>query len=168
MVFCRQWPATFDSPVSWLTSTGKLFTMFPDLHCGLQTTANVSQHFNLSLMQSTWWVTRNVANCQWTPPTHLLEAFLVVCSHSCLRISMPSRCSSGCWPGTETERGLTSTTHLNRTCNTMADWLQEKIHLIWGVLCLRLGPVLLTLLRHVARISANGIAAFKESCSPIG
>ena len=31
-----------------------------------------------------------------------------------------------------------------------------------------LGPVLLTFLRHVARISANGIAAFKESCSPIG
>ena len=30
-----------------------------------------------------------------------------------------------------------------------------------------LGPVLLTLLRHVARISANGIAAFKESCAPI-
>ena len=30
------------------------------------------------------------------------------------------------------------------------------------------GPVLLTFLRHVARISANGIAAFKESCSPIG
>ena len=31
-----------------------------------------------------------------------------------------------------------------------------------------LGPVLLTFLRHVARISANGIAAFKESCAPIG
>ena len=31
-----------------------------------------------------------------------------------------------------------------------------------------LGPVLLTFLRHVARISANGIAAFKESCNPIG
>ena len=31
-----------------------------------------------------------------------------------------------------------------------------------------LGPVLLTFLRHVARISANGITAFKESCSPIG
>ena len=31
-----------------------------------------------------------------------------------------------------------------------------------------LGPVLLTFLRHVARISTNGIAAFKESCSPIG
>ena len=30
------------------------------------------------------------------------------------------------------------------------------------------GPVLLTFVRHVARISANGIAAFKESCSPIG
>ena len=30
------------------------------------------------------------------------------------------------------------------------------------------GPVLLTLLRHVAWISANGIAAFIESCSPIG
>ena len=30
------------------------------------------------------------------------------------------------------------------------------------------GPVLLTFLRHVARISANGIAAFKESCAPIG
>ena len=31
-----------------------------------------------------------------------------------------------------------------------------------------LGPVLLTFLRHVARISANGIAAFKENCTPIG
>ena len=31
-----------------------------------------------------------------------------------------------------------------------------------------LGPVLLTFLRHVARISANDIAAFKESCAPIG
>ena len=30
------------------------------------------------------------------------------------------------------------------------------------------GPVLLTFLRHVARISVNGIAALKESCSPIG
>ena len=30
------------------------------------------------------------------------------------------------------------------------------------------GPVLLTFLRHVARISANGIAAFKESCAPTG
>ena len=30
------------------------------------------------------------------------------------------------------------------------------------------GPVLLTFLRHVARISANGIVAFKESCAPIG
>ena len=30
------------------------------------------------------------------------------------------------------------------------------------------GPVLLTFLRHVARILANGIAAFKESCAPIG
>ena len=36
---------------------------------------------------------------------------------------------------------------------------------IWGTVQ---GPVLLTFLRHVARISANGIAAFKESCSPIG
>ena len=31
-----------------------------------------------------------------------------------------------------------------------------------------LDPVLLTFLRHVARIPANGIAAFKESCAPIG
>ena len=30
------------------------------------------------------------------------------------------------------------------------------------------GPVLLTLLRHVARILANDIAAFKESCDAIG
>ena len=31
-----------------------------------------------------------------------------------------------------------------------------------------LGPVLLTLLRHVARILANGRAAFFESCDAIG
>ena len=31
-----------------------------------------------------------------------------------------------------------------------------------------LGPVLLMFLRHVERIPANGIAAFKESCAPIG
>ena len=31
-----------------------------------------------------------------------------------------------------------------------------------------LGPVLLTLLRHVARILANGRAAFFESCDTIG
>ena len=30
------------------------------------------------------------------------------------------------------------------------------------------GPVLLTLLRHVARILANGRAAFFESCDAIG
>ena len=30
------------------------------------------------------------------------------------------------------------------------------------------GPVLLTLLRHVARILANGRAAFSESCDAIG
>ena len=30
------------------------------------------------------------------------------------------------------------------------------------------GPVLLTLLRHVARILANGRAAFFESCDTIG
>ena len=35
-------------------------------------------------------------------------------------------------------------------------------------LVLHLGPVLLMFLRHVARISANGIAAFKESCTAIG
>ena len=32
----------------------------------------------------------------------------------------------------------------------------------------KLGPVLLTLLRHVARILANGRAAFFESCDAIG
>ena len=31
-----------------------------------------------------------------------------------------------------------------------------------------LGPVLLTLLRHVAKILANGSAAFFESCDAIG
>ena len=31
-----------------------------------------------------------------------------------------------------------------------------------------LGPVLLTLLQHVARILANGRAAFFESCDAIG
>ena len=31
-----------------------------------------------------------------------------------------------------------------------------------------LGPVLLTLLRHVARILANGRAAFFEGCDAIG
>ena len=39
----------------------------------------------------------------------------------------------------------------------------------YGETCfIALGPVLLTLLRHVTRISANGIAAFKESRAPIG
>ena len=46
--------------------------------------------------------------------------------------------------------------------------VQCSENLIWTVNTDGQGPVLLTFLRHVARISANGIAAFKESCSPIG
>ena len=38
----------------------------------------------------------------------------------------------------------------------------------WCVIEWMLGPVLLTLLRHVARILANGRAAFFESCDAIG
>ena len=46
-------------------------------------------------------------------------------------------------------------------------WWEFKGH-SWITVTMGQGPVLLTFLRHVARISANGIAAFKESCAPIG
>ena len=45
---------------------------------------------------------------------------------------------------------------------------QPAMYVMWRWKLLPQCPVLLTFLRHVARISANGIAAFKESCAPIG